>query len=371
MKEERKRILKLVEEGKMTVEEALFLIEQLEQGKTQNQEKSTALSTNVNFEEAKKAEYKKEDYNTYNFNSVKDKVLDFVDSAFKKIKDFDLDLNFGHSVDITHIFQQGDTYLNQVDIDMANGSVKIVPWEQKDVRVECSAKVYRVENQDEARKKFLEDAIFTIENQKLRFSVQQKWMKVDAVIHIPKEEYENVRIRLFNGTIDGENLTIKDCRAKTANGKVLLENLECGKLETETVSGQISIQRSAIRELEAETINGAIKADGFFNHVDLQSFNGNVTCTVKNQDCESVEVKATTGSIEVTLPEKTPASGELKSNLGGFTIELDGIQVVEEKSDMVQKHLRFKPADGGQKAVRLYADTKTGSIAVKKILQQQ
>lgn len=369
MKEERKRILKLVEEGKMTVDEALFLIEQLEQGKTQQQEKSTALSTDVKLEEAKKEEYKKEDFNTYKFNSMKDKVLDFVDSAFKKIKDFDLDLNFGQSIDITHIFQQGDAYLNQVDIDMANGSVKVVPWEQKDVRIECSAKVYRVDNQDQARRKFLEDAIFAIENQKLRFSVQQKWMKVDAVIHVPKEEYENVRIRLFNGSIEGENLSVKDCRAKTANGKVLLGNLECGKLETETANGQITIRRSAIKDLEAETINGAIKADGFFNNVDLQSFNGNITCTINNNDCESVEVKATTGSIEVFMPEKTSASGELKSNLGGFTIELDGIQVVEEKSDMVQKNLRFKPAEDGQKAVRLHADTKTGSIAVKKLIQ--
>ncbi|GAE44874.1 DUF4097 family beta strand repeat-containing protein [Mesobacillus boroniphilus] len=259
MKEERKRILKLVEEGKMTVDEALFLIEKLEQGKTQRQANTAYLTTDVKFEEAKKEEFKKEDFNTYKFNSMKDKVLDFVDSAFKKIKDFDLDLNFGQSVDISHIFQRGDAYLNHVDIDMANGSVKVVPWEQKDVRIECSAKVYRVENQDEARKKFLEDAIFTIENQKLRFSVQQKWMKVDAVIHIPKEEYENVRIRLFNGSIEGENLTVKDCRAKTANGKVLLGNLECGKLETETANGTINISRSAIKDLEAETINGAIK----------------------------------------------------------------------------------------------------------------
>lgn len=361
MKEERKRILKLVEEGKITVDEALFLIEELDKGIAKPIEKTTALSTEVKFEEAKK-----EEYSTYTFNSVKDKVLDFVDTAFKKIKDLDLDLNFGQSVDITHIFQQGDAYLNQMDIDMANGSVKVVPWVQKDVRIECSAKVYRVENQDDARRKFLEDAVFAIEGQKLRFSVQQKWMKVDAVIHVPAEEYENVRIRLFNGSIEGENLNVKDCRAKTANGKVLLEGLECGKLEAETANGYIGIYRSAVRDLEAETIHGAIKADGYFKQVDLQSFNGNLTCTVNNQDCENVDLKATTGSIDLFLPEKTPASGELKSNLGGFSIELDGIQVVEEKSDMVQKALRFKPAAGGQHAVRLYADTKTGSIAVKK-----
>lgn len=365
MKDERKRILKLVEEGKLSVEEALFLIEQLDQNK------STALSTNVSFDEAKKEEFKKEDYNTYHFHTVKDKVLEFVDSAFKKIKDFDLDLNFGHSVEVSHIFLQEDPSLNQVDIDLANGSVKVVPWDQKDVRVECSAKVYRVESQDEARKKFLEDTVFTIENQKLRFSVQQKWMKVDAVIHVPQAEYDSFRIRLFNGSIDAENVTAKDCRAKTANGKVILKNFACGKLETETVSGPIDIQQSTIKELEVETINGAIKADGVFVNVDLQSFNGNVTCTVLNQDCENVEMKATTGSIEVYLPEKTPASGELKSNLGSFAIELDGIQIVEEKSDMVQKHLRFKPADDGQKAVSLHADTKTGSIVVKKLIQQQ
>jgi len=209
-------------------------------------------------------------------------------------------------------------------------------------------------------------AVFAIEGQRLRFAVQQKWMKVDAVVHVPAEAYENIRIRLFNGSIQSENLNVKDCRAKTANGKVLLEGLECGKLEAETANGHIGISRSAVRDLEAETINGAIKVDGYFNQVDLQSFNGNLTCTVLNQDCENVELKATTGSIDVFLPEKTPASGELKSNLGGFSVELDEIQVVEEKSDMVQKTLRFKPADGSVRAVRLYADTKTGSIAVKK-----
>ncbi|HAQ07860.1 MAG TPA: DUF4097 domain-containing protein [Bacillus bacterium] len=365
MKEERKRILKLVEDGKITVDEALFLIEELEKGGAKTEEKTTALSTNVKFEEAKKQEY-----GTYKFNSVKDMVIDFVDTAFKKIKDFDLDLNFGHSVDITHIFHQADAYLNQLDIDMANGSVQVIPWEQKDVRIECSAKVYRVDNQDEARRSFLEDAIFAIEGQKMRFSVQQKWMKVDAIVYVPIEDYENVRIRLFNGSIQSENLKVNDYRAKTANGKVVLEKVKCGKLEAETANGHIGIHNSYVGDLEAETINGAIKVDGDFKKVDLKSFNGNLTCTVNNRDCESVEVNATTGSLEVFLPEKTPAIGELKSNLGGFKIELDGIQIIEEKSDMVQKTLRFKPSDGDLHAVRLYADTKTGSIAVKKTVEE-
>lgn len=58
MKEERKRILKMVEEGKISVDEALSLIEDLEkatQTQEQKQEKiAQELSTAFKFEEAKK-----------------------------------------------------------------------------------------------------------------------------------------------------------------------------------------------------------------------------------------------------------------------------------------------------------------------------
>lgn len=364
MKEERKRILKLVEEGKITVDEGLFLIEELDKGGTKMAQTTTELSNVVKFDGAKK-----EDPVSYKFNSVKDKVMDFVDTAFKKIKDVDLDLNFGPSIDLSHIFHHGDVFLDHIDIDMANGSVKVLPWEHKDVRIECSAKVYRVENQDEARRKFLEDAIFTIEGKKLRFAIQHKWMKVDAVVRVPRQDFENVRIRLFNGSVHGENLNMKVCRAKTANGKVSFGGVECGKLETETANGQISIERSAIRDVEAETINGAIKAEGYFKQVELKSFNGNLSCTVNNEDCQSVELKATTGSIDVFVPEKTPANGELKTNLGSFSIDLDGIHVMDEKTDVIQKVMRFKPSNTEVDSIRLYADTKTGAITVKKVVR--
>jgi DUF4097 and DUF4098 domain-containing protein YvlB len=163
--EERKRILDMVKEGKLTVDEALNLLELLESG---SQKQAGELSTSVQFEEAKKEE-------TVNqkVHSAKDKLFDFVDTAFKKIKDFDLDLNFGQSVEVSHIFHHTDVFLKDMDIDVANGSVKIVPWDQKDVRIECEAKVYRVENQDKARQNFLKDVLFTIEGGKLRFHIHK------------------------------------------------------------------------------------------------------------------------------------------------------------------------------------------------------
>jgi DUF4097 and DUF4098 domain-containing protein YvlB len=374
MKEERKKILKMVEEGKLTVDEALFLIEELEKKEQTMEEKKAELITELSTQVKSDGSYKENDWQGskqeestgQKFQSAVDKMVDFVDSAFKKIKDFDLDFNFGQSIDITHIFQQGGVYLKEIDIDLANGSINMIPWDQEDVRIECAAKVYRVETQEEARRKLLEEAVFAIEGQKLRFSSQQKWMKMDVTVYIPRAEYENARIRLFNGSISAENLVVENFKAKTANGKVSFENLVSKKLETETANGHIQITDSRIYDLEAETLNGAINTDGAFHRVDLQSFSGSIQCTVTEQACESIEAKTATGGINLYVPENVAARGELKSNLGAFKLEIDNIEVIEEKSEMVQKSLRFASRDENNPPLRIYADSKTGAISLRK-----
>jgi len=365
MKEERKRILKMVEEGKLNVEEALTLLEELEKaGQTLEQKHeqiAQEISTAFKFEEAKKEESAQS-----KVHSTKEKIFDFVDTALKKIKDFDFDLNFGQSVEISHIFHQGDVYLRDMDIDLANGSLKLVPWDQKDVRIECQAKVYRVENAEQARENFLKDVMFAIDGQKLRFMTQQKWMKVDAVVYVPQAEYERVRIRMFNGPISGEELTINDLRMKTANGKIELSRINGKKAEVETANGHITLQASTIDNLEVETINGAIKLEGDFRKVETQTLNGNTTYNLNGNRCELIAAKATTGGVDLFIPDGVAASGELKTNLGGFNIKLDGIQVLEEKSEMIQKILRFQSVHHPDRMLKIFVDTKTGSITLHK-----
>ncbi|WP_042462959.1 DUF4097 family beta strand repeat-containing protein [Neobacillus dielmonensis] len=365
MKEERKRILKMVEEGKLSVDEALSLLDELEkEQKTMEQKQEqiiNELSTAVHFQESKK-----EDPLNAKFQSTKEKIFDFVDSALKKIKDMDFDLNFGQSIDISHIFQHGDAEIRDMDIDVANGSVKLSSWDQPDVRVECQAKVYRVESQEQARENFLHDVAFSLESGRLRFATQQKWMKVDAVIYLPKADFDKTRIRVFNGTVTGSGLKANELRVKTANGKVVLEDINGKKAEIETANGKITVSRSQFDELEAETINGAITLEGDFKKTEAVSFNGAITTALSGTRSEWVHAKTTTGTIELSIPESTSIKGELKTNLGGFNLQLVGVQILEEKSEMVQKSLRFQSANQTDIDLKIYADTKTGSITVKK-----
>lgn len=368
MIEERKRILKLVEEGKLTAEEALLLIEKLEEKSTSGESQgafqeqmATELSTNVNSEGS---QHKKENA-SFKQSSTKVKFLDFIDSALKKIKDFDLDFNFGNAVEIQHIFQNSNSYINQIDLDVANGSVKLVPWNEEDVRVECNAKVYRVETQDEARKSFLQDVLFSIERNRLVFSVQKKQMKVNAVLYIPQTDYEKIKVRMFNGPISGENLQVNEFKAKTANGSIDVKNIRSVELELETANGHIKAERCSGQELEAETINGTLSVNGSFGKVDLQSFNGNIICALQDGEPHTAHMKTTTGNIDLFVPTQVSIDGELKTNLGSFKCEIPNIEIVEEKSEVVQKSLRFQSNKQNVNVLHVFAETKTGSVIVK------
>lgn len=367
MKEERKRILKMVEEGKLKAEDALALLEDLEKAKRtmeQRQEEIVhELSAAVKFEEAKKG-----DHVSRKIQSTKEKIFEFVDSALKKMKDFDLDLNFGQSVEISHIFHYSSVYLKDMDIDVANGSIKIVAWDQNDVRIECKAKVYRVDSTEQARQNFLKEVIFAVEGQKLVFSTQQKWMKVDAVLFVPRAQYDRVRIRVFNGPINAEDLKGNEFRIKTANGKIDLARLNGGRAEIETANGHMKMEGSAFNELEAETINGAIKLDGDFKRIETRTFNGNIVCQLAGSGSEWFSAKATTGAIDLFVREEVAVKGELKTNLGGFDVKLDGIQILEEKSEMIQKLLRFQSVYESEHVLKINADTKTGSINIHKLV---
>ncbi|SFB21979.1 MULTISPECIES: DUF4097 domain-containing protein [unclassified Bacillus (in: firmicutes)] len=363
MKAERLRILKMVEDGKLSVDEALTLLESLESKPTgapasffEKKEQDS-----VKFEEAKK-----EESVNHKFQTAKDKIFDFVDTALKKIKDIDLDLNFGHSIEVSHVFQHSDAVFKDLDVEVANGSVKLIPWDQKDVRIECHAKVYRVETPQEARDHFMKDVSFALDGDKLRFHTSQKWMKLDAVLYIPQTQYDRVRIRMFNGPVSGEELAVNDYRVKTANGKIELAGISGKRLEAETANGQILIKRSKIDKLEAESINGAIKLDGDFKFAELQTFNGNLTCHLNSDRCESIVAKGATGNIDLYVPVGVALHGDLKTNLGGLNVLVEGVQITEEKSEVVQKALRFQSVMPSERQLKIFADTKTGSVHIKK-----
>ena len=92
----------------------------------------------------------------------------------EKVKDVDLDLNFGQSVDVEHIFQFKDASLSHLDIQLANGSLNVMPWDDRDIRAECHAKIYRAEDGEQARQQFLNQLDCGLEGDKFLFEPKRR-----------------------------------------------------------------------------------------------------------------------------------------------------------------------------------------------------
>lgn len=369
MKTERERILQLVDEGKLTVHEALSLLEKLEKEITA-ESKTEATVTEVspivvetdNEEEQESNDQKQDHFQT---QSTADKIFEFLDSALKKIKEFDLDFNFGKHERVSHIFQQSDMTVTDIDIDVANGSFTLIPWDQNDVRVECDVKVYQVDSREAAREQFLQQVDFSITEGKLRFMLQQKQIKVQARVYLPSAEFESIRVRLFNGTVISEQINADDFRVKTANGKIILRSVTGETIELETSNGHISVEGCSADRVEAETINGKIALQGSMGHVDVQTFSGNISIALSDHRCKYIEAKAVTSGVDIRVPEELALDGELESNLGGFNVDLPDAKIIEEKQEIAQKSLRVRTAQRDEERTHVFVNTKMGSIRLR------
>ncbi|WP_339240346.1 DUF4097 domain-containing protein [Bacillus sp. FSL P4-0322] len=355
---EKERILKLVEDGVLSAKEAITLLEKLEEGQSVSLEKSTA---DHSFHE-EKAGAESKGNGTENLGA---KLFGWLDSAVKKVKDVDLDLNFGQSVDVEHIFQFKDASLSHLDIQLANGSLNVMPWDDRDIRAECHAKIYRAEDGEQARQQFLNQLDCGLEGDKFFIRTEKKTMKVNVTLYVPRIQYDKIKVKLFNGPIRGEKLKTKELAAKTTNGVVSFASLHAEKVGIETANGQIKLADHECGMIEVETINGLIDLRGKSESIDAQSFNGNIAVQLSDEKCRSIYAKTTTGSVDVQIPRACAVTAELKSNLGSISHDLLDAEMIKEKNETLQKEKMIKANQQAVHSISIFTETKTGSIQVK------
>ncbi|WP_144521792.1 DUF4097 family beta strand repeat-containing protein [Bacillus pumilus] len=355
---EKERILKLVEDGTLSAKEAITLLEKLEESPSVSLEKSTADHT---FHE-EKAGTESKGNGTENLGA---KLFGWLDSAVKKVKDVDLDLNFGQSVDVEHIFQFKDASLSHLDIQLANGSLNVMPWGDSDIRAECHAKIYRAEDGEQARQQFLNQLDCGLEGDKFFIRTEKKTMKVNVTLYVPRIQYDKIKVKLFNGPIRGEKLKTKELAAKTTNGVVSFASLQAEKVGIETANGQIKLADHECGMIEVETINGLIDLRGKSESIDAQSFNGNIAVQLSDEKCRSIYAKTTTGSVDVQIPRACAVTAELKSNLGSISHDFLDAEMIKEKNETLQKEKMIKANQQAVNSISIFAETKTGSIQVK------
>lgn len=363
MQEERKRILEMVKSGMLTVDEADKLLSELDQA----QKKKEETEKRINQELSSYVFEGEEDDTRKTFeakaHAVKDKLIDLFDTAMKKVKDLDLD--FHHSVRVSHVFQQNANDFDDLVIDIPNGSVTLSTWDHTDVRVECEGKVYRTENPQEGKERFLHEIDFKVDDGTMSFLSKEKITKVDARIFIPEKNYEKIYVKLFNGPITGKALNAKKLSFQTMNGQIKLAHSQGEKAKVETGNGHITVSDSKFNKLETETINGKVSIDGIYEKIETETISGSITAYLQEPQPEVVNLSSASGTITVKVPKDLPISGEIKSNLGTVKVDLDSFYKISEEKEIIQKSIRFDTTAELKNKTYLFAEAKMGAVYVQ------
>ncbi|UTR15995.1 DUF4097 domain-containing protein [Salipaludibacillus sp. LMS25] len=389
MHEERKMILKMIEDGKISAEEGLQLLNALkendkgdptpEQPKSAKQAKGPHSETNAMDSETDPRKKQTDYYMTKDVKWDKDgyrrsqeksssfatKFSEFIDEAVQKIKEVDLDFNFGSAVDVHHIFQHRDASVKDVNIHIENGNITFCPWEEKDIRVECRVKVYKVRDTEEARRQFLNDVTFHYNDEKLKLESRKKTMKVNTIIYVPKKELEKITLYAFNGKIAGENVTVRSIDSRTVNGKITFNELTAESVQVETVNGAISIDHLNAKQCDVKTMNGTVTINTVKGDLEAETLNGTIHYTLLNKSDARAYIKTTTGSVNVNLPKDIKVEGELKSSVGGIKCDLPAMSVIDEKKEFASKKMSFLSNKQAESRFFIEAEVATGTISIQ------
>lgn len=389
MQNERRRILTLLEEGKITADEALRLLEALgKQSDDAAEEKSSSAKTSDLHQEQPRPGFEKEEQKgpsgTYHtddessaddffedirkeFMSAGDRFMQFMDTAVQRVKTFDFESPFGKSVNFVHSEKKSAVDVEDIIIHIDHGKVDILPTDDDEITAKFYVKHMNQDSEAEARSQFLDKLLFVVDGNKLRIGSDMKMMQVNVELHIPKQKnYRKMSVRLLNGGCSVESLELTDLRVKTANGKIECAHTKFDEAELETANGMIRLLKVRGNKLEAETLNGRVYVDGEIVETDAKSLNGNVSLTTTSANARRLEGKSISGAVELYFPSTVGLRGEITSNMGKLDLQLDDVSRVEEQEQFLHRTIRFTKSGDSENEPILHVtgESKTGTVLV-------
>lgn len=302
MNEEKKMILDMLKEGKITVEQASDLLEAVGKDKAKNNEESFIDKLSTSFEKVMK--------------KTSETISNF---------DFDLDLDSVNIPNIYHINSQKsenqtkiDDDINEIEIDLINGSLDIERAQENHIMVE--EKVF-FKNKEDQKNDYLNIAVV---EDKLIINVNENYRSLDASanvkLYLGKNIYDKLDANIINGQVeicdvDFKENNIESTNArftlintagnidlKNTNGKIEIRNTN-GDLEVSNVNGSVYLTNVSGEKANVEVVNGSIRIDGLnMEKVDLASKAGSIRI-FKIIDAKNVNMATQFGSVVVDTNE--------------------------------------------------------------------
>ncbi|MDX1358476.1 MAG: DUF4097 family beta strand repeat-containing protein [Clostridia bacterium] len=314
-REEILMILKMVQDGKITNEDAAKLIEAIEGKKTtgssgyERRDKKKS-GSRTSFEE--KMENMAE--------GLENMVSDVVDSTEKAFRNFP-DINFGNwfsQVEKRHFTYKASEGM-KLDIATKNGSVRVYPSDNDKINAVFSISVKRDMDIDEVMERI------AIQHNDDLLAVEASGVDggVSIELRIPLIKYSSVKFKTRNGSLRCGPITADELELLTKNGSLKVEGAKSPTVKASTKNGSVTFQDCEAEKVGLNTTNGSINVyDSKCTLLDLNTTNGSIKCISSKSD----NIDANTSNASIRMENFSPRGQNgimnLKTSNGNIRIEL-------------------------------------------------
>ncbi len=312
-REEILMILKMVQDGKITNEDAAKLIEAIEGkkdsegSKYENRGKKTV--GRASFEE------KMEDMAKGLENMVSD-VVDSTQKAFRNIPEVDLG-NWFNQVEKRHFSYKAHEGMD-LDVITKNGAIKVYPGEDK-IGVVFSIYAKKDADIDEIMKNIHIEHT----DSKLKLDASGVNGGVSIEMRIPDINYNKADFITKNGSLRCGRIKAGNLTLTTKNGSLKVENAKSPVIQANTKNGSLACRNCESDKVRLNTTNGSITVnDSKCTLLDLNTTNGSIKCYSSKSD--NIDANTSNASIRMEGFEPHGSNGimNLKTSNGNIRIQL-------------------------------------------------
>ncbi|GAA0360833.1 DUF4097 family beta strand repeat-containing protein [Bacillus horti] len=396
--DEKKMILKMIEEGKITAEEGFALITALDKKNTKEDDYDFFEDDGEGSEQTKKDN--REQYNKFkddlhdatekiigSANKGASKLMDFIGKAVEKVQnldlDLDLDFNIGGGAKVTEVIQIQNFKPTEIDFSVSNGSLRINPWEKDYAQLEVNAVVSRTKDEAEARRALEEILEHSYVGDSFMFkAIEKKGIRLTIEVMLPLHIYQSLHVSSNNGSIRLNDFEINEVKlittngsirvndviglkvdGQTSNGRIQFNQAEFKQCDLQTSNGSIHLRKVDVEQASCQTTNGSIQAGGQLKEFTCGTTNGSIRLEQTSEENSKIQAETSNGLIRVTFPRLSRGVyGELNTNHGQINVQIPHTRVNIDEESSKLKAYHFE--QGEEQRHQVKAKTNTGSIQI-------
>lgn len=371
MHEEQRMILRMLEEGKITAEEAEALLTALgsktDFSGSESQEDPWTRLEKMGEDFASKVEVATERFS----RSIEHSVGDKLNKLPKILARFPF-LGYEESQEFTRVVRGkvGSGEVIPIDLSNINGALRVQGWSEEEYQLTC---VQRLKGRD---RDLLRSRLFSVpwddDAEKTDFTLSVPHVSEGTIsLHLMVPEARLYSVRLFsqNGSLRVENLKGTAVNVDTVNGSIRLHSVNAQTIQGEGGNGSCEMEGVEAKMVRHALGNGSYRLSLSAAEVDLVTTNGSVNVRIADVVGDSrYRLRTTNGAIKVSVPPQVDLglSLDLQTAVGRISTEVSALEIARQERRGGGSVLTAHTVDYDSKADRLNleASSTSGSITL-------